>query len=295
MYRTFTVLCVLAVVGSAIAQESEETRVTTTTTTSCAANLISDLWLMDDATVLETGKVDLRFQFGFLTGGEPFNNGDSDDDFVFTPSLYWGAAENLEVFASVPIWLGDSGDAGALDEGNADTYVGFTWRFAEPADGWPAMALKTSFRIPTGDNSNGKDAEGRLILTNEYDSGIRSHINIFGKTVNSDNWKSAHGGRTIGLFGHHDDRASFRHFQCGIVLGLDGPLCGDGAVRWVLDYINRSSSHYGRSRVNMLETGWEWTMSDDEKLGMSFQFGLHDAGDEPNFGASIAYTHALTY
>ncbi len=135
MYRTFTVLCVLAFVRSAIAQESEETQVTTkTTTTSSAANLISDLWLMDDATILDTGTVDLRFTFGWLTGGEPFNNGDSDDDFVFSPSLYWGACENVEVFATVPIWLGDSGDAGALGEGNADTNVGFTWRIAEPAD-----------------------------------------------------------------------------------------------------------------------------------------------------------------
>ena len=166
MYRTFTVLCVLSIVGSAIAQESEVTQVTTTTTASGSTDLIGGLWFMDDATVLDTGAVDLRFTFGFLTGGEPFNNGDADDDFVFTPSLYWGAAENLEVFASVPIWMGDGGDAGALDEGNADTNVGFTWRIAEPVDGMHAMALKSTFRIPTGDNSNGIDFEERVIDDN---------------------------------------------------------------------------------------------------------------------------------
>lgn len=295
MYRTLTVLCAMAVAGSAIAQESEVTQVTTTTTMSGSTDLIGGLWFVDDATVLDTGAVDLRFTFGFQTGGEPFNNGDADDDFVLTPSLYWGAAENLEVFASVPIWMGDGGDAGALDEGNADTNVGFTWRIADPVDGMHAMALKSSFRFPTGDSSNGIDFEERLILTNEYASGIRSHFNIYGKTVNSDNWKSAGGSGSFGSSDNFDDRDSFRHFQWGVVLGMDGPLCSDGAVRWVLDYVNRTSTHYGRSNVNMLETGWEWAMSDSENLGMSLQFGLDHAGDAPNFGATIAYTHALTY
>ncbi len=295
MKQMMPILGVLCMIGSVMGQESEVTEVTTATTTvSGGPDLIGELWSMDDATVLDVGQVDLRFTFRWLTGGEPFNNGDSSDDFVFSPSIHWGSCENVELFAEVPIWLGDAGDAAALDEGNADTNVGFTWRIAEPADGMPAVALKTTFRIPTGDSSNGVDSEARLILTSEYDSGIRSHVNVFGKSVDGDNWRSVSGSRETDIFGN-DDRSRFRHFQWGLVLGLDGPLCGDGAVRWVLDYMNRSSSHYGRSNINMLEAGWEWTMSDAEKLGMAFQVGLDHAGDEPNFGASIAYTHALTY
>lgn len=242
---------------------------------SSSPNLLSELWRMDDATIVPTGQVDLRLTGSWITGSDEFNAGDSDDDFILTPSLVWGARENLELFASVPVWLGDGGDRGPYDEGNADTFVGFTWRFAEPQGMWGAMALKGTARIPTGDGSNGVDGELRLIMTNDYDDGLRSHVNVFGKTVNGDN------------------EENLRDFQWGVVVGMDGPLCSDGAVRWVFDYMNRSSVHYGSGNINMAEIGWEWAIEPGRALGMSAGFGLDSNDDTPNAVASITYSMAI--
>lgn len=240
-------------------------------------NLLNEAWAMDDAVPLATGQVDLRFSFGWVTADFPANRGDSDDDFFFTPSLVWGTCDNVEAFVSVPIWLGDGGDVGANDRGNADTFAGFLWRFAEPQDAWPAMAVQVTARIPTGDNSGGVDGEFRLILTNDYDSGLRSHVNVFASTVNGNN------------------EPSLEHFQYGVVLGMDGPLCSNGAVRWVADYMHRSRFREGAANINLFEIGWEWEMAEAQRLGMSVQVGLDDNEDTPNFGAIITYSHSLTF
>jgi len=294
MKQVCALICVFALTGTALAQESDVTVEKTATTTVAGADLISELWLMDDANPIATGQVDLRFTTRWVTSGAPANFGDSDDDFVFEPSLRWGPCANVEVFVSVPIWLGDGGDRGAFDYGNYDTYVGFTWRFMEPQDMWPAAALGASVRLPTGDDHNdGVDAELRLILTNEYDSGIRSHFNAFAAAINNDeDWSG--GDFFTDLFGG-EGFGDPRHFQWGFVIGLDGPLCGDGAVRWVADYMNRSSLHYGGSNMNILELGWEWAMADAHKLGMSVQIGLDDEEDTPNVGAALSYAWSLTY
>jgi len=141
----------------------------------------------------------------------------------------------------------------------------------------PATALQASARIPTGDGSSGVDGELRLIFTNDYDSGLRSHLNGFVYSSNGDNVENN------------------RHFQYGAAIGLDGPLCADGAVRWVIDYINRSSTQYGNSSMNLLDLGWQWKMSDMANWGMSFQVGLDDEDETPNFGAKMTYAHSLTY
>lgn len=290
MKRVCALICVLTLAGTAFAQESDVT--TETTTTVSSADLISELWAMDDANPIATGQIDLRLTGRWVTSKAPANFGDSDDDFVIEPSLRWGPCSNVEVFVSVPLWVGDGGDRGGFDYGNVDTYVGFTWRLMEPEDIWPALALGGSMRIPTGEDSAGVDGELRLILTNEYDSGIRSHVNAFAATINDDEDASAD---FFGVLFGDDDFGDPRHFQYGFVVGLDGPLCGDGAVRWVADYMNRSSLHYGASNMNIIELGWEWTMAEAHKLGMSFQIPLHDEDDTPEFGAAVSYALSLTY
>lgn len=293
--------CALLMVVPVLGQETETTYETETTTVSGGADLLRELWYMDDATTLAPGQVDLRLTFGWQTAGAPMNMGDSDDDYIIQPGIVWGVTDGFELFADTPVWLGDSGDRGPYRDGNFDTTVGFTWRVWEPVDIWPAGALQGRARIPTGDGSEYLDGELRLILTNEYDSGIRSHFNIFAKTVNGDNDQTARFGR--GTSWDTEDLDELwssggldpRHFQFGAVVGLDGPLCGDGAVRWVLDYMNRSSYHYGASNLNMAEAGWEWAMSDAARLGMSLQVALDHATSGPYFGATITYAYALTY
>ncbi len=305
MKRMCVFACVLLVAGIAVAQESEVTQEQeTVTTVSGDVDLLSQLWYLEDATPLSTGQVDLRLGVGWMTASAPANMGDSDDDFVITPSIVWGAAEGLELSVSVPVWVGDSGDVGAFDEDiNYDTYVGLLWRIAEQRDcsacglgPVPALALSATARVPTGCGSSGVDGELRLILTNEYESGIRSHINVFAMCVDRDAEDLFDSDGGFEGWGRLDrDSLDIRDFQYGVVIGLDGPLCADGAVRWVLDYMNRSSYFNGASSLNMLEAGWEWEMSDAQKLGLSMQIGLDSAGETPNFGASLTYAHSLTY
>jgi hypothetical protein len=295
---------VLVPAVAALGQESESTTVTTTTTTIGGPNLTSDMWNVDDATTLETGRVELRFTYRWITAGYPANNGDSSDDHIVTPGIVWGAADNLELFANVPTWVGDGGDRPAFDYGNYDPYVGLTWRLADQDGMKPATALRFTARVPACDNSQKSDVEGRLIFTNEYDSGIRSHFNAFAITANGNDAPPTSFDDGDGFFGLagglgflFGDGAEYdrRHFQWGFVFGMDGPLCADGAVRWVLDYMHRSSEVYGRNNTQILEAGWEWDIDDCNKFSMGVQVGVDRIGDTPNFGTTVNYTRALTY
>ena len=111
--------------------------------------------------------------------------------------------------------LADPNFLATLVEQTADLEIGLLMRLLEDAswmgDAATSVALALKARVPTGDNSSGVDGEARLILTNDYASGLRSHINVWGKTVN----------------GHVEHGQ--RDFRWGLVLGADGPLCDDGS------------------------------------------------------------------
>lgn len=284
MKRTLCVLFVMGCAVNAFAQgkqpDSKEVTTVKTTVTTVASDvdlLGGETFNMIDATPLTTNTVDLRLTGRWITANAPANRGHAHDDWIVTPTIVWGAYENLELSATVPTWVNDNDIPGQPD-GNYDAYFGALWRFRDQEDYWPAMALGTTIRTPTGDHSNGVDAELRLSMTNEYDNGLRSHLNLFGSTVNTDNNENA------------------RHFQYGAVVGMDGPLCDDGAVRWVLDYMWRISDSYGGGHVNMAEAGWQWQIADAHKLGMSIQAGLDHAEDSaPNMGAALTYAYTIAY
>lgn len=299
--RTFVLACALVIAGTALAQESEEVSVTTTTTG--GEDLLSQLWFLEDATPLDTGQVDLRLGLQWWTASGPASFGDSSDDFILSPAIVWGAADNLELSLSMDAWLGDANDMGPFEDGNFDTTIGLLWRFYEQTDGecadgcmtLPSAALSASARIPTGCGSNGVDGELRLILTYEYDNGIRSHLNVFGKSLNGDNYKSWGSDEDFDLsvFFNDEGELDVEDFQYGAVIGFDGPLCADGAVRWVADYAYRSSSFDDGDEINMAELGWEWEISEAHKVGMSVQIGLDDNDETPNFGAGLMYALSL--
>ena len=260
------------------------------------------------------GRLGLRW----VTESAHANNGDSSDNFVLSPTFVWGFAEDWEFSLVWDAWLGDSGDMGPFEDGNYDTTIGLMWRLHEQTAGdhmegylhLPSIALSTYARVPTGCGSSGVDGELRLSVTYEYDSGIRSHINVFGKSVNGDNQEfidadsldltfndvvnllSNSVGISAGGGGLDIDP---RHFQWGVVIGADGPLCADGAVRWVADYMHRSSEFYGRGDMDIFEIGWEWEINEASKFGTSVLAGLDHMGDNPNFGASVMYSYSLTY
>lgn len=309
MKRNVALVCACLFAASASAQESDVTQITTTeTVVSCDVDLLGcPLWNMEDATPLDANKVDLRLGFNWTTASGEVNLGDSSDNFVLTPMIVWGPVDNLELSLGVGAWLGDAGDMGPFDDGNYDTTIGLLWRFFEQSSTkcgegclqLPSMALSASARIPTGCGSSGVDGELRLIMTYEYDNGIRSHLNVFGKSVNGDNHESVSSldQQAMQVFLQNDDRFELdpRHFQYGAIIGADGPLCADGAVRWVADYMYRSSYYYGRTGMHIGEVGWEWTISDAHKLGMSILAGLDHRGDTPNFGAGLTYAYSIMY
>jgi hypothetical protein len=271
---------VLAFAVCAIAQEKEKTTIkTTTTTVKSGFDLLGgETFNVTDATPFETHAVDLRFAFRWETENFPANAGDSNDDFYIQPVVVWGSCPNVEVSVSTPVQIGDGGNIPGQADGHHDSYFGLLWKLTDQQDYWPALALASNLRVPTGQRSNGVDWELRLAMTNQYDSGIRSHFNIFGITANHDNY---------------DD---LRHFQYGAVAGLDGPLCADGAVRWVFDYMYRIGQHEGGGGKNIAEAGWQWQIDDCNKLGMSVQAGLDHAEDEAaNLGAALTYAYTLKY
>jgi hypothetical protein len=298
---------VLAATVNVVAQQPPpaETEVTTIKTETVVVDSGADLtwpqWLMNDAVPVDACTIDLRLRTWWDTAGFPANNGDSDDDFVAEPALVWGFAEDWELWVRNQIWLGDSGNRNAFEDGNYDTWIGLMWRFKAQEGFWPAMALQAEARVPTGDGSSGVDGELRLNLTNEYDSGLRSHVNVFGVSVNGDNEKNVELDsddwmeifETFGLT--PDDSLEARNAQYGLVIGLDGPLGDGGNLRWVADYMNRSSYYNGRSNMNVLEAGVEWKLNDESKLAIGGRAGLDDEEDTLNFGFGATYSYTIRY
>ncbi len=227
---------------------------------------------MEDAVPLQTGQLDLRLAFEYVTTDR------LADRYVLSPKIVWGAAEGLELSATVPVDVGESGNRADGSNGNGDTLLGGLWRFAEQEDYWPAMALSATLRAPTGDDSSGVDLELRLVMTNEYEGDLRSHINVYGKSANGDN-----------------SRRDARDLQYGIVAGMDGPLCMDGAVRWVADFVHRSSEFDGDSNASLLEFGAEWSIDDANKFGLSTHFAVDGRDSTPDFGAKINYVWSVLY
>ena len=309
MRRSIALVCVLASPFIAFGQ-APDTDAAESAGSSGDTDLISGLWNLEDATPLETGQVDLRLQGTWATGQ---HLGDSSDDWTLSPSIVWGMAENWELSVTNKIWLGDGGDMGPFEDGNYDTDLGLLWRIHEQLgfehkEGYlhlPSIALSTTFRIPTGCGSSGVDAELRLIMTYEYESGIRTHLNAWGKSANGDNFDLKNIDRDSLTMDDLDLGSGFlfarrgqgsnntRDWQYGGVIGADGPLCGDGAVRWVADYMYRTSGFDGFSPLHVGEVGFEWELSDASKLGFSVQASLDHNDSQHQWGMGFAYTCSI--
>jgi hypothetical protein len=261
----FVLVCTLV----AVAQEKKEVTTVTTTTTTVAPACPVDLLGLEtfnflDATPLLEGTVDLRLATRWANTSNSWN---------MTPEIVWGASESYELSVATPVWMANSWDIPGQPDGNYDTYLGGLWRLSDFAADWGQFALGWRLRLPTGEHSNGVDGQLRLVLTNEYDSGIRSHLNFWGTTVNTDNVEEA------------------RHFQYGAVAGLDGPLGDDGSLRWIFDYMYEISHEYGGGRRNSVEGGLQWQIDECNKLGFSVQAGLDHSEDEtPELGAALTYS-----
>jgi len=312
MKRLLTLLVALAFVAPAMADDtkSEGNDNKMAAAPSSEWDTLSDTWFFQDAIPVSQGMVDLRLSFGWQTGSWPSNGGDSDDDFVATPSIYWGFADNWEASVNLPMWLGDGGDRGGYADGNYDANVGVLWRFAKQDDGHMMdMALAGNFRLPTGNGSSGIDYEGRLAMTHTYACNARSHLNVWGKITNGDDHESARGLRnnnSNGIWGGgfgianswRTNRLGWddeRNWQYGADLGFDFPFCDNGNVRMVFDYLTRTSIQEGQNWWHILQTGWEWKINDADRFGTSFFYNFDQSTDAPNAGMTFTFAHALTY
>jgi len=276
----------------------ETTKVTTTTTT--VKDAPYDLLGLEtfnflDATTFTEGAVDLRLAGRWIQKKQPLhvlsnNDVDEDDDnqWILTPEIVWGATERYEMAFSVPTYVD-----GAPREGNYDSYVSGQWRITDLDGDWGAVALGWSVRVPTGEGSNGVDATLRGIVTKDLEDGIRAHLNLWGTSVNTDNYVNA------------------RDFQYGGALGFDGPLNEDGSLHWVFDYMyeishqegtRAGSTVYYSSRAdqtggegrNTAELGLQWQINECNKLGFAVQAGLdHAENENPDVGASLTYAYTI--
>lgn len=302
MKRLLSVLAVLALVSPVLAQNGEGAAAAPAAR---EQDNMDDLWFFQDAVPTPTGMVDLRLSGGWQTASFPANNGHSSDDYIMTPALYWGFAENWEASINVPVWMGGGGDRDGYIKGNYDTNVGVMWRFLEQADGRPFdMALIGNFRIPTGYKSQGVDYEVRLAMTHTYDNDWRAHFNFWGNFVNgnNDNSQRARARAARAEFGPLGDfvlddpyKAGRRSTQYGGNLGFDMPLCANGDVRMVVDYLARNSRTKGQNWWHILQAGWEWQMTDANRMGFSFFYNLDNSTDAPTSGAQLTLAYALLY
>ena len=239
----------------------------------------------DDAQVQPKDTMYFRLGFDYLTESSysvpaTSREGARDDDFGLDLKWVWGCCDNVEVFAQLPINLGDGRYNGDSGDGNYDLSFGSTYMFWEEGthfDWMPAFSLKGTVRIPTGYHSSGVDGELRGMWTKTIAGDLRGHFNAFATTVN----------------GNNDPNA--RDFQWGFVFGADMPL-NDARDLWLMmDYQHRSSEHYGNGNMNLVEAGVEWKMDDVQSVHFTTQVGLDGDGDTPNWGARIAYTYELRY
>lgn len=257
-----------------------------------AERYISSPVFIDDAVPQPAGSLDFRLRFDYVTQtnrsfgdrrrGFWGNRNDhrarhGDDDFGVGQSLFWGPCENAEISLDLPYNLGDGKDSGDGLDGNTDLTIGLLYRFWQEQDWLPAFAMSSKLRLPTGHDSSGVDAEFRGHLTKTIAGDLRGHANAFLITVNGNN------------------DPDLRHFQWGFVFGVDFPLTAAKDLWMILDYVHRSSEHYGASNMNMAEAGIEWEFAEGKSFHFSTQVGLDDNEDTPNWGARIGYTHELWY
>ena len=292
----------LALCVAAVAQEegdSSEYESTTITTYESGERDISSPVNLMDATPQATGTIDFRLRMDYVTESSRQALG-TDDDFGVGTKIVWGPCENAEMWVDLPFNLGDGRDAGDANDGNGDISVGFLYRFWDEDETIPAFAFATTVRTPTGNGSQDMDAEFRAILTKTLCCNLRAHANAFLTTVNGNNasqgsnnryWGSSSDG---GFWGNgRDNFDDARHLQWGVVLGIDAALTEAEDLWLILDYMHRSSEHYGNANMNIIEAGLEWQFAEGQGLHFSTQMGLDDNGDTPNFGARVSYTYEI--
>lgn len=99
---------------------------------------------------------------------------DNKNEWYISPSLEYGIFRNTQVELSVPFYAGNAHTSGAKD-----IRVSALYNFNQESVIVPAFAIVGRAVLPTGDESDGVDLTGRIILTKTITSRLdRIHLNF---------------------------------------------------------------------------------------------------------------------
>ncbi len=224
----------------------------------------------------ETGEIVIKNNSTYTTSSDG-----TDDDWEYEFEIEWGVVENHELIFELPINLGD-GDV----EGNGDATIGWHWRLWEEQDEWPAFAVRSYIRIPSGYHSEGVDGEIRGLLTKTIVPGkFRIHANPFMRTLNGDPEGVEEGNE--GWNWCRYEREDRRHFQWGAALGGDYWLTDD--LLFVADYVHESAEDTGTRNQHWVEADVDWYFAEDQILSVATMATLDGDSEGPNWGLMFSY------
>lgn len=239
------------------------------------------------------GQFEYEIETAWYTGG-----GGDDDTWIAT-SLKYGITDMMFVELRVlPLNFGDGGNQGL---GELE-FILFN-QFLEETDTLPAFAFWSNMRIPTGDGSEGVDAQFNFNFTKTLAENFRGHLFGYAKTANGnwgdddrrgrdlgyDNgrWGSGWAGNNgWGLWGGRDgyDR---RHFQWGLGAGVDYQI-NDATVA-ALNYLHRSNDSYGVANDHILQLGLNHQLNECQSLKFAIDIGLEGRSEKEHFGAKLLW------
>lgn len=209
----------------------------------------------------EPGEVAIKNIFGWSTT----RGANEDDDFEYELEIEWGITEDHELIFELPFELGD----GRVD-GNGDLTVGWHWRLWKEEDWRPAFAMRNFVRFPTGYHSNGFDYEWRGLFTKSLVPDVtRLHLNPFFRSVNGDNEEDA------------------RHFQWGVLLGVDHRI--NDSLVFITDYKYENGEIEHTRDNHTAEFGLDWKIDERQTLGLATFVGLDGDSHGESFGVKISY------
>ncbi len=234
---------------------------------------------------IDTGELQIR---GILNYGTSSDG--TDDDVSIGGQLVWGFAPNHELLVGGPIMLGDGGV-----DGNADLLIGWHWRlWEEDTCGWlPAFALRNILRVPNGYDSEGVDWTLKGVLTKSIvPNKLRFHINPYLKSVNGDNLEiEDETAMAFTTAGRQWDRRNQRHFQWGVITGVDYKL--NDCMNLIVDYVHETSDQLHGRNQHAMEVGLDWQLSERHTVAFVNRVGLDGDSIGENWGMGVSYILSL--
>ena len=176
-------------------------------------------------------------------------------------SLTYGILDNLQLSGRWPVILGE----GKVD-GNGDTTLSLVWA---PTD---ILGLELAGRFPTGDGFTGYDGTINGILTYPIDS-----VNLLANAAYT----------TVGNNTGDIEREHTDSFKVGAdYMALDN-LCV------IVDVFSDMALVRGADRVEMIEVGGRYDLTDVDILSMGMAVGIGNGNATPEFVGTVGYQREM--